>query len=122
MPNKEELLNSIRPDMKLTKDFFKKVYGYEISFPGFADQAISALEAVGCSHARQYYDTWVNEYQTARDAELKEVAHRYRLECEKEWKKGQKEGEERRKAQIEVELLKQKSRLLMQKSQILTGS
>lgn len=99
MPSKEELLNNIRPDMKLTKDFLKRIYGYEISYHGFADQAIAALEAAGCSHARQYYDDWVNEYQTARDAELKEVAHRYRLECEREWEKRQKVGEEKRKEQ-----------------------
>lgn len=122
MPSKEKLLSSIRPDMKLTKDFFKRIYGYELSYSGFADQTIAALEAAGCSHARQYYDGWVNEYQTARDAELKEVAHRYRLECEKEWEKRQKEGEERRITQTEAELLKQKKRLLMQKSQILTDS
>lgn len=105
MPSKEELLNNIRPDMKLTKDFFKRIYGFEISYPGFANQAIAALEAAGCSKARQYYTDWVNEYQTARDAELKEVAHRYRFQCEREWEKRQKEGEERRKEQ-EVEQTK----------------
>lgn len=46
-PSKEELLASIRPDMKLTWDFFKRIYGYEITWPGFADRALTALEAVG---------------------------------------------------------------------------
>lgn len=112
MPSKEELLNSIWPDMKLTKDFFKRIYGYELSFPGFSDRAITALESVGCSKARQYYTDLVNEYETARNAELKEVAHRYRMEGEKEWKKRQKEGEERRKEQEEEQMktvLRQKS-------------
>ena len=101
MAGKEELLSNINPDMRLTKDFFKRIYGYEISFPGFAEQAVNALEAVGCSQARKYYIDWVNEYETKRDAELKEVAHRYRLQCEKEWEKIQKEGEERRTRQQE---------------------
>ena len=87
MAGKEELLSNINPDMKLTKDFFKRIYGYEISFPGFAEQAIIALEAAGCSHAREYYISWVSEYETKRNAELREVAHWYRLQCEKEWEK-----------------------------------
>ena len=101
MAGKEELLSSISPNMRLTKDFFKRIYGYEISFAGFAEQAVSTLEAVGCSQARKYYIDWVNEYETKRDAELKEVAHRYWLQCEKEWEKIQKEGEERRTRQQE---------------------
>lgn len=56
-PNKQQLLESIHPGMKLDKFFFLKVYGYEISFPGFADQAVKALEDAkailrkeGCTH------------------------------------------------------------------------
>lgn len=97
-PSKESLLDSIVPDMRLTKDFFKRVYGYEVSYPGFSEQAIEALEAAGCSKARQYYEDLVGEYEAARDAELKEVARRYRLECELGWeKKKRKEGAEQRK-------------------------
>lgn len=96
-PTKENLLSSIKPDMRLTMDFFKKVYGYELSYPGFAEQAINALEAVGCSHARRYYADWVNEYETKRNAELKEVARWYHSRLEQEWGKRQKEGEEKRK-------------------------
>ena len=61
LPSKDELLNSIRPDMRLTKDFFRRVYGYEISYPGFAEEAISALEAAGCTRAREHYEIWVGE-------------------------------------------------------------
>lgn len=97
MAGKEELLSGIKPDMRLTKDFFKRIYGYEISFPGFAEQALSALETVGCSHARQYYTDWVNEYENARDVKLKEVARWYHSRLEQEWEKRQKEGGEKRK-------------------------
>ena len=62
-PSKEELLASIRPDMKLTWDFFKRIYGYEITWPGFADRALTALEAVGCSRARDHYKSWVDVYK-----------------------------------------------------------
>ena len=96
MASKEGLLSSIQPNVKLTKDFIKRIYGYEISYPGFSEQAIAALEAAGCSKARQYYENWVAEYEAAYNAEMKEVAHWYRLECEKEWEKKQKGSEEQR--------------------------
>lgn len=89
-PSKEELLASISPDMRLTKIFFKRTYGYEISFPGFSEQAVAALEAAGCARAREYYDTWVREYETARAAEMKEVGKWYLKECERQWERQQK--------------------------------
>lgn len=77
-PCKEELLESIKPGMKLTKDFFKRIYGYEISFPGFADKAIAALEVAGCSHARQYFDDLVAAYEEEHNAMMKSVAEWYK--------------------------------------------
>jgi len=100
-PSKEELLASIRPDMHLTKDFIKRIYGYEISYPGFAEQAIDALARAGCSRARQYYEEWVAEYEAAYNAEMKEVAKWYLKECEKQWEKRRKEGEKQRKQEIQ---------------------
>lgn len=119
-PNRESLLALIQPNLRLTKEFLKRIYAFEISYPGFSEEAITALEGIGCVRAREHYTSWVKEYESKRDAELKEVAHWYRLECEKQWEKRQKEGEERRIIQAEAELLKRKRRLLMQKSQILT--
>ena len=88
---------NFRPGMKLTKNLFLQIYGYNISTPGFADEAIAALEKIGCVRAREHYNALVQEYGSKRDAELKEVAHWYRQECEREWERRQKEGEERRK-------------------------
>lgn len=88
-PSKEELLASIRPDMKLTWDFFKRIYGYEISCPGFADRAIVALETAGCSRARGYYEAWVSKYEAERDAEMKKVSAWYASELDKKWKERQ---------------------------------
>lgn len=81
MPNKgpcrEWLLESIKPGMKLTKDFFRRVYGYEISRPGFAETALSKLETAGCSHAREYYADWVDAYEREYNAMLRSVAAWY---------------------------------------------
>lgn len=90
VPSKEEFLQSIQPGMKLTKDFFKKVYGYEISWSGFAEQAIKALEVVGCSYARQYYDDWVTAYETEYNTMMKRVAEWYTKFCESNERKVKK--------------------------------
>lgn len=108
-PNRESLLALIQPDMHLTKEFLKRVYSFELDYPGFADQAIAALEAVGCVQAREHYTSWVQEYESKRDAELKEVAHWYRLECEKQWEKRRKEGgEQRKRKETESEMVSRK--------------
>ena len=121
-PNKESLLALVKPDMHLTKGFLKRIYSFNMYHPGFSEEAIAALEAVGCVRAREHYTAWVRGYESKRDAELKEVAHWYRLECEKQWEKRQKEGEERRKREEKELLLKRKRLLLTQKSQILTNN
>ena len=71
-PNRESLLALIHPDMHLTKEFLKRIYSFELDYPGFADQAIAALEKAGCSRARQYYEDWVAEYEAAYEVEVKE--------------------------------------------------
>lgn len=95
-PNRESLIALIQPDIHITKEFLKRIYAFEISYPGFSEEAIAALEEIGCVRAREHYTSWVKEYESRRDAELKEVAHWYRLECEKEWEKKQKGSEEQR--------------------------
>lgn len=102
MPSREELLQGIQPGMKLTKDFFLRIYGYEITYPGYAAMALEKLEAIGCSRAHEYYRTFTIEYETRMDAELKEAAVWYRQECEKRRKTNQKVGEEQRKRKDQI--------------------
>ena len=84
-PDKEEFLHSFNTGMKLYKSTFLKIYGYELSYPGFAEQALSWLEVLGCSKARAYYSDRVVEFEHERDKGLKEVAHWYKGQCENEW-------------------------------------
>lgn len=114
--SREQLLHSISPDMKLIKGFFRRIYGYELSSPGFREQAISALEAAGCTMARTYYNDIIGEYQKAREESLKPVAAAYLKECDQKWEQGQKRGEEQR-IQKRRQLLRQKKALLMLKLQ-----
>lgn len=92
--SREQLLHSIGPEMKLTKGFFRKIYGYEISCPGFKETAIRALEEAGCVKARVYYDEIIGEYQRQQDEAIRPVAAEYLKECNRKWE--QREGEERR--------------------------
>ncbi|MCI5868431.1 MAG: hypothetical protein MR224_02835, partial [Dorea sp.] len=105
MASKQELLESIQPGMKLTKNFFMKIYGYELTWTGFADQALSDLEKAGCSKARVYYRQFVGEYEKQHDEEMKEVADWYRKQLKgdgKDWKR-------QREAELRKEDLQQKS-------------
>lgn len=119
--SKEQLLQSIAPAMKLTKGFFKRVYGYELTWPGFADQAIKVLEAAGCSRARQYYDMVVGECEQQYDADMAGMARWYAGECTKEWGKKRKEGEEQRKLEIETGLQRMSNSALIALCASLTG-
>ena len=101
--SKEELLASIRPDMKLTWDFFKRIYGYSLYEPEFAERALTTLEANGCRLARNYYLAWVSKYKAERDAEMKKVAAWYAEECKRQWEKRQKEGERERARQQQTQ-------------------
>lgn len=113
MASREELLQSIHSKMKLDKAFFMKVYGYEISFPGFADEAIKVLNDAGCIRAREYYNKAVSEYEKKHDEEMKEVAAWYRKECEMQWQKRQMGGEEKRKWTIMQDLHQKSDRELL---------
>ena len=93
MASREELLQSIKPDMKLTWDFFKKIYGYEISFPGFAEVALKALEDAGSTHSRQHYEKFVNDYEQKKQEELYPVAVEYVKQLERQWEKERIRGE-----------------------------
>ena len=124
MASREELLGSIQPGTRLTKDFFKRIYGYEITQPGFADLALETLEAAGCSRVREYYICVVAEIDHGYDKDRKEVAAWYVKECDKQFQKFvQERGEEEWRATEEirrrrVELLKKKELLLKRKKQL----
>ena len=109
-PCRQGLLDSIRPDMRLDRALFLRIYGFEISFPGFADEAVRALEDAGCSRAREYYDMAVSEYQRQHDRELRPVARQIRKQWESEWKEG---GKEQRKQEIMQGLQKKNDRELL---------
>lgn len=96
----QELLDSIMPGMKLTKDFFKRVYSREIEYPGFSEKAISKLETAGCSKAMEYYESYVNEYESWYKEQCRPAAEwlKKRIDQDYEKKKGVIDWESRQKA------------------------
>ncbi len=106
MASREELLQSIRPDMKLDRAFFLKVYGFEISFPGFKDIAIKALNEVGCSRAEEHYNRIVSEYEAKQNESLKPVAERLAKQWQDDWnrfvKGNERKGDKLSKQKMEL--------------------
>ena len=117
-PTRETLLSEIGPEMKLYRSFFMRIYGYELTWPGFAETALTALEDAGCSRAREYYSRFVSEYEEGRETELKNAAKW----LGQQGTKG-KEGRESRKLKEmeqrleleEIELLERELELLLMK-------
>lgn len=94
-PNKEKFLHSFSTDMKLYKSTFLKIYGYELSYPGFAEKALAWLEMLGCSKARAYYSGVVVEFKHERDKGLKEVASWHKGDWENMLEKKRREVRQR---------------------------
>ena len=123
MASRRELLDSLKPGMHLDKNFFLKIYGYEITHPGFAEDVIKRLELLGCSKARDYYTCVVAEFGYKHNQEMKEVARWYANQygrSGKDWKRQEAE-QQRTKSQIltdKLQLLKRKRELLLRKQHL----
>lgn len=108
--SKEVFLEQMHAGMRLYKSTFKRIYGWEISYPGFAEQAISNLEALGCKKAWDYYEAVRAEIDEQYDQEMKKAAAWYADEC----KKHQKELQRKEMAESRESLTK------MSNSELLT--
>lgn len=105
-PDKEEFLHSFSTGMKLYKSTFLKIYGYELTYPGYAEKALSWLEMLGCGNARAYYSGVVVEYEHQHEKEMKGAAAWYRKFCENRWERLKQEEVRKLRKQQEVEQLK----------------
>ena len=108
MASREELLQNIGPDMRLDKDFFLRIYGYEITWPGFAEVTLQRLEIMGCSKARNYYSCIVAEYEHNWEKTIQDTARQYAEDCREQWER--KVGEEIRIKKESLRLLRQNSK------------
>lgn len=115
------LMRSLRPDVKLYKSTFKKILGYDITTPGFAEDALTRLEILGCSRAREYYEAVKTEWQQEHDAQMKRAAEWNRKQDfsrEKVKLRTEKEAEQQQEL---LELLETKRQILKELLQIQSG-
>ena len=121
-PNKEEFIHSFSTGMKLYKSTFLKIYGYELSYPGFAEKALAWLEMLGCSKARAYYSGVVVEYEHQHEKELKSAAHWYKDQCKNDKKEVKRDWRQKEAEQRDLlELLETKRQILKELLQIQSG-
>lgn len=74
---RESFQQSFSDEMKLYKSTFKKILGYEMTWPGCADEMLSRLEELGCSKAREYYEAVRSGWQQEHEQQMRNVAEWY---------------------------------------------
>lgn len=121
-PDKDELLHSFSTGMKLYKSTFLKIYGYELTYPGYAEKALSWLEMLGCSKARAYYSGVVAEYEYQHEKEMRGAAAWYRAQCENEKKEVRKSWGQKEVEQLKADLHQKSDRELLILLQMLKQS
>lgn len=117
--NKEAFLAQMYAGMHLYRSTFKKIYGFELSYPGFADQAISRLEDLGCKKARDYYEAVRAEIDEQHDQDMKNAAAWYADECKRHQEKEQKGGRRERARQQQTQWQQSGRERWMEMSEVL---
>lgn len=106
LTGRKSFLHLFSCDMKLYKSTFKKILGYDITTPGFAEDALARLVILGCSRAREYYESVKAEWQQEHDAQMKSVAHWYKGQCENEYENMKRKAVRKLRKEREAEQLK----------------
>lgn len=70
-------LEAAKQSGKLDKNTFKKILGYDMTWPGFAEDALTRLEELGCSRAREYYEAVRSGWQQEHEQQMRNVAEWY---------------------------------------------
>ena len=87
--------------MKLTESFFKAIYGYELTYPGFAETALRKFDGMGSKTARSYYEQFSKKYEDERNQTLRNVGVWYVEQLERKWEE-RKIKQEQRQRKIEA--------------------
>lgn len=111
--NKESFLATFKPEMKLYANTFRRIYGYELTWPGFADTALTLLESLGCSRAREYYNIIKLGIDRKYDESYKKAAEWINKKV-----RSREAVEEPRRQQELLELLEKKQQILKKLLQI----
>lgn len=82
--NKDMLLKSINPEMRLTESFFKRIYAYELTYPSFAEEAVKRLEDAGSTKSRGYYEQFSRKYRQQEEETLRNTGEWYVQQLKKQ--------------------------------------
>ena len=119
---RDEFYKRLKP-MPLTKEFFLKIYGFELTWPGTAERFLNRLEELGSSRARKLYAAVVADYEEKKEKTTQEVAAWYAEQLERKYSNkevrvwNQKEQIRREQAS----LLKEKRKLLEELKELTTN-
>lgn len=81
---RDEFYKRLKP-MPLTKEFFLKIYGFELTWPGTAERFLNRLEELGSSRARKLYAAVVADYEEKKEKTTQEVAAWYAEQLERKY-------------------------------------
>lgn len=95
--NRQQLLDSIKPGMSLNEEFFKRIYGYELTWPGFAEIALQKLEKAGSTRSREHYERFSQKYEKESKEISRRVGEWYVEQLEKKRNKKKEGGDLKRK-------------------------
>ena len=70
-------LEAAKQSGKLDKNTFKKILGLDMTWPGFAEDALKRLEELGCSREREYYEAVRSGWQQEHEQQMRNVAEWY---------------------------------------------
>lgn len=94
--NKDIFYQSIAVDMIADIDTYKRIYGYELSYPGYLVKVQDRLVEIGRIDVIKGYNEWYDQYVAKQHEMLKSVApfvrKRIDEEYEREVKKYENEG------------------------------
>lgn len=78
MAKQDELLEYLMQG-KGTKipNVYKAIYGFELTYPGYAEKALKAMELTEPKNAREEYEKWVADFEEKDNAMMKNVAEWY---------------------------------------------
>lgn len=102
--NKDIFYQSIAVDMIADIDTYKRIYGYELSYPGYLVKVQDRLVEIGRIDVIKGYNEWLRLYQDNENEQLKPIARLLKEQIDKEYERMVKNYAERRKAEFSNEL------------------
>lgn len=113
-------LEAAKQSGKLDKNIFKKILGYDMTWPGFAEDALARLEELGCSRAREYYEAVRLGWQQEHEQQMRNVAEWYsKQNFDRKKVRESRTEQEAEPSMKKLHLLKQKQEVLNKKLRLL---